>query len=112
MQETKKPTTIKKSNKNNNKTTTTKQEYKMNLMPIKNVYITCLTCTLPCLQNIYNTCTINKYKNYMYLNNKGLRGSDVQRHFQQYFSYISWRSVLLVEETVVPGENHRHSPTH
>jgi hypothetical protein len=48
----------------------------------------------------------------MYLNNKGLRGSDVQRHFQQYFSYISWRSVLLVEETVVPGENHRHSPTH
>ena len=84
----------------------------MNLMPIKNVYITCLTCTLPCLQNIYNTCTINKYKNYMYLNNKGLRGYDVQRHFQQYFSYISWRSVLLVEETVVPGENHRHSPTH
>jgi hypothetical protein len=48
----------------------------------------------------------------MYLNNKGLRGYDVQRHFQQYFSYISWRSVLLVEETVVPGENHRHSPTH
>ena len=27
-------------------------------------------------------------------------------HFQQYFSYI-WRSVLLVEETGVLGENHR-----
>jgi hypothetical protein len=27
--------------------------------------------------------------------------------FQQYFSYvISWQSVLLVEETGVPGENH------
>ena len=30
----------------------------------------------------------------------------VQCHFQQYFSYISWRSVLLVEETRVPGEMH------
>jgi hypothetical protein len=30
----------------------------------------------------------------------------VKRHFQQYFSYFAW-SVLLVEETGVPGENHR-----
>ena len=33
-----------------------------------------------------------------------------QKHVQQYFSYIvsviSWRSVLLVEETGVPRENH------
>jgi hypothetical protein len=25
---------------------------------------------------------------------------------------ISWRSVLLVEETGVPGENHRPAPSH
>jgi hypothetical protein len=30
----------------------------------------------------------------------------VQRHFQQYLT-ISWRSVLLVEEIGVPGENNR-----
>jgi hypothetical protein len=29
-----------------------------------------------------------------------------QHHFQQYISQ-SWQSVLLVEETGVPGENHR-----
>jgi hypothetical protein len=28
-------------------------------------------------------------------------------HSQQYFSYISWHSVLMVEETGIPGENHR-----
>jgi len=34
-------------------------------------------------------------------------GYDVKHHFQQYFSYIiSWPSVLLVEETGVPGGNH------
>jgi len=27
-------------------------------------------------------------------------------------SVISWRSVLLVEETEVPGENHRPVPSH
>ena len=27
-------------------------------------------------------------------------------------SVISWRSVLLVEETVVPGENHRPVASH
>ena len=27
-------------------------------------------------------------------------------------SVISWKSVLLVEETVVPGENHRPVPSH
>jgi len=27
-------------------------------------------------------------------------------------SVISWRSVLLVEETVVPGENHRPAASH
>jgi hypothetical protein len=32
--------------------------------------------------------------------------------FKQYASYISWRSVLLVEETVVPGENHRPAASH
>jgi hypothetical protein len=32
--------------------------------------------------------------------------------FQQYFSYISWRSVSLVEETGVPGENHWPAASH
>ena len=27
-------------------------------------------------------------------------------------SVISWRSVLLIEETGVPGENHRPVPSH
>jgi len=31
---------------------------------------------------------------------------------QQYISYISWRSVLLVEETGGPGENHRPVASH
>ena len=31
-------------------------------------------------------------------------GYGVECHFQQYFS--QWQSVLLVEETGVPGENH------
>ena len=35
----------------------------------------------------------------------------VQRHFQQYFSYIVG-SVLLMEETGVPGENHRPAESH
>jgi hypothetical protein len=37
----------------------------------------------------------------------GARDYGVKRHFQQYFSYFMVRSVLLVEETGVPGENHR-----
>jgi hypothetical protein len=32
--------------------------------------------------------------------------------FIRYISAISWRSVLLVEETVVPGENHRLVSSH
>ena len=36
----------------------------------------------------------------------GARDYGVKRHFQQYFSYFMVRSVLLVEETGVPGENH------
>jgi hypothetical protein len=35
----------------------------------------------------------------------------VQRHFQQYFSYIV-AAVLLVVETGVPGENHRPVASH
>ena len=35
----------------------------------------------------------------------------VSRHFQ-YISVISWRSVFLVEETRVPGENHRPAASH
>ena len=27
-------------------------------------------------------------------------------------SVMSWRSILLVEETIVPGENHRHAAIH
>jgi hypothetical protein len=38
----------------------------------------------------------------------------LKHHFQQY-SVISWRSVSLVEETIIPREIHRpvasHSPT-
>ena len=30
----------------------------------------------------------------------------------KYISAISWRSVLLVEETGVPGENHRPTASH
>ena len=32
--------------------------------------------------------------------------------FQYFFIFISWRSVLLVEETGVPGENHRSAASH
>ena len=32
--------------------------------------------------------------------------------FKQYLSYISWRSVLLVEETGVPRENHWPTASH
>jgi len=35
----------------------------------------------------------------------------VQQHFQQYFSYIVEVSVM-VEETGVPGKNHRHDASH
>ena len=28
------------------------------------------------------------------------------------FSVISWQSVLLVEETVIPGENHQSVASH
>ena len=42
-------------------------------------------------------CTIDSYSGFIY---------GVECHFQQYFSYIMARSVLLVEKTVVPGENH------
>ena len=28
------------------------------------------------------------------------------------FPYVSWRSVLLVEETGIPRENHRHVASH
>ena len=36
----------------------------------------------------------------------------VQRHFQQYVSYIRGGSVLLVEEIGVPGENHEPVASH
>ena len=37
----------------------------------------------------------------------------VIRHFHQYCSYIvAGMSVLMVEETGVPGENHRPSASH
>jgi len=35
----------------------------------------------------------------------------IQRHFQQYFSYIVSVS-LLAKETKVPGENHRPAASH
>ena len=35
-----------------------------------------------------------------------LGGYDVKRHFQQYFSYIV-AVIFFMEETGVPGENHR-----
>jgi len=34
------------------------------------------------------------------------------RHFGLNISVISWRSVLLVEETRGPGENHRPAASH
>ena len=47
------------------------------------------------------------------LSREGCYGYDygVLHHFQQYFSYIV-RSVLLVEETSLPGENHRPAVSH
>jgi hypothetical protein len=41
----------------------------------------------------------------------GGEGYGVLCHFQQYL-VISWRSVLLVEETRVPGENQRPVASH
>jgi len=41
----------------------------------------------------------------------GWVGYDVSRHFQQYFNYIVAVS-LLVDETGVPGENHRPVASH
>jgi hypothetical protein len=35
----------------------------------------------------------------------------VKSHFQQYF-FISWQSVLLVEEIRIPGENHQPAASH
>jgi len=35
----------------------------------------------------------------------------IERHFQQYFSYIA-AAVLLVKETGVHGENHRPAVSH
>ena len=43
---------------------------------------------------------------------RGLEGYGVLRHFQQYFSYILWWSVLLVEETGGPRDNHRPAASH
>jgi hypothetical protein len=39
------------------------------------------------------------------------RRNSKERHFNKIVT-ISWRSVLLVEETGVPGENHRPAPSH
>ena len=54
-----------------------------------------------------------KLKNYLLIidEEKGLVYG-VKRHFQQYFSYISRQSVLLVEETGIPGENHQPATSH
>ena len=38
-------------------------------------------------------------------------GYGVQHHLKNIFA-ISWVSGLLVEETWVPGENHRHVSSH
>ena len=39
--------------------------------------------------------------------------SDYLPYFEKYFFiFISWRSVLLVEETGVPGKNHRSAASH
>jgi hypothetical protein len=68
-------------------------------------FFQCLGCWgntfLPCAKGILNQ---NKLIGWF-----GLVFND---HFQQYFSYISWRPVLLVEETGVPGENHRPVASH
>ena len=39
-------------------------------------------------------------------------GYGAERHFQQYSITISWRSVLLVEETGRPGENYQPDSSH
>jgi len=44
------------------------------------------------------------------LHNNAL-GYGVKHHFP-HISVISWRSVLLVKETRVSGENHRHTASH
>ena len=61
------------------------------------------TITEPILTSIFFSLSymnnVDLYHGYGY-------GFCVECHFQQYFSYISWRSVLLVEQTGVPLENH------
>jgi hypothetical protein len=43
--------------------------------------------------------------------NKGVRVMEFNATFNN-ISVISWRSVLLVEESGVPGENHRPAANH
>jgi hypothetical protein len=60
------------------------------------------TCTSRCYHKIYgkrNKNTLNKGKRVFNVTFNNISG-------------ISWRSVLLVEETGVPGENHRHVASH
>jgi hypothetical protein len=46
-----------------------------------------------------------------FINNIGVRVMVVNATFNN-ISVISWRSVLLMEETGVPGENHRPAASH
>ena len=60
------------------------------------------------------SCSLFKIRYFLltrfYLTNSEWVDYGVLCHFQQYFSYIV--AVLLVEETGVPGENHRPAASH
>jgi len=56
-------------------------------------------------------CTDRMFKHLSYLN-KGLVGFKVFNATFNNISVISWRSVLLVEETGVPGEDNRPVASH
>jgi hypothetical protein len=48
---------------------------------------------------------------YMYVHEGRLRVMELNATFNN-ISVISWQLVLMVEETRVPGENHRHATSH
>jgi hypothetical protein len=52
-----------------------------------------------------------KFCIYMYVHEGRLRVMEFNATFNN-ISVISWQSVLMVEETRVPRENHRHATSH
>jgi hypothetical protein len=67
------------------------------------------------MNNMYKNkmCHLNIILDYLtYLSNNGLWIMVFNATFNNISSVISWRSVLLVEETRVPGENQLPAASH